>query len=116
VGYCLGAKYLVRFLDTTKDEIDVGFIAHPSFVSEEELWASRGPLSIAAAEGDLIFTKELRHQTEEILRKKGEVWSIALHGGVAHGFAVRGDPEEKVDRWAIDEAFGQAVRFFGSWL
>ncbi|KAK4442427.1 dienelactone hydrolase, partial [Podospora aff. communis PSN243] len=116
VGYCLGAKYLVRFLDTTKGKIDVGFVAHPSFVTEEELWASRGPLSVAAAEGDLIFTKELRHKTEEILKKKGEVWSIGLLGGVAHGFAVRGHPESTLDEWAKEEALGMAVRFFGTWL
>jgi dienelactone hydrolase len=116
VGYCLGAKSLVRFLDTTKAHINVGFVTHPSFVTEEELWASRGPLSIAAAERDLIFTKELRQQTEEVLQKKGEVWSIGLHGGVAHGSAVKGDPEGRMNQWAADEAFKQAVRLFKSWL
>ncbi|KAK1749418.1 dienelactone hydrolase [Echria macrotheca] len=117
VGYCVGVKYVVRFLDAGKGKIDVGFGAHPSYVTEQELWDMRGPLSIAAAgERDLIFTNELRHQTEEILRKKGEVWSIALYSGVAHGFAVRGNPEGKEDRWAMDEAFVQAVRFFGTWL
>lgn len=117
VGYCVGVKHLVRFLDAGKAKIDVGFGAHPSYVTEEELWASRGPLSIAAAgERDLIFTNELRHQTEEILRKKGEVWSIALYSGVSHGFAVRGDPGSEEDSWAMDEAFEQAVRFFRTWL
>ena len=117
VGYCVGVKYFMRFLDAGKNKIDVGFGAHPSYVTEDELWASRGPLSIAAAgERDLIFTDELRRQTEDVLRKKGEVWSITLYSGVAHGFAVRGDPEGKEDKWAMDEAFGQAVRFFGSWL
>jgi dienelactone hydrolase len=117
VGYCVGVKHLVRFLDAGKTKIDVGFGAHPSYVTEEELWASRGPLSIAAAgERDLIFTNELRHQTEEILRKKGEVWSIALYSGVSHGFAVRGDPGSEEDKWAMDEAYEQAVRFFRAWL
>jgi dienelactone hydrolase len=117
VGYCVGVKYFIRFLDAGKDKIDVGFGAHPSYVTDEELWAARGPLSIAAAgERDLIFTDELRRHTEEILRKKGEIWSITLYSGVAHGFAVRGDPEGVEDRWAMDEAFKQAVRFFDSWL
>ncbi|KAK0721681.1 putative cytoplasm protein, partial [Lasiosphaeria miniovina] len=121
VGYCFGAKFVVRFLgggsttDASK-KIDVGFLAHPSYVTEEELWASRGQLSIAAAETDLIFTAEMRHRTEDILQKKGEVWSIALYSQVAHGFAVRGDPESKTDRWAEHEAFGQATRFFEAWL
>jgi dienelactone hydrolase len=46
VGYCFGAKYVVRFL---KDGlIDVGYIAHPAMVEVNELEAITGPLSIAA--------------------------------------------------------------------
>ena len=48
VGYCFGAKYVVRFMEQGKG-IDVGFVAHPSFVDEEELAKLAGPLSIAAA-------------------------------------------------------------------
>ena len=47
VGYCFGAKYVVRYLKP--GEIDVGYIAHPSFVDADELRAIKGPLSIAAA-------------------------------------------------------------------
>ncbi|WEW61346.1 hypothetical protein PRK78_006836 [Emydomyces testavorans] len=47
VGYCFGAKYVCRFLKESK--IDVGYVAHPSFVTSEELSAITGPLSIAAA-------------------------------------------------------------------
>jgi dienelactone hydrolase len=96
--------------------IDVGFMAHPSFVTEDELRAMRGPLSIAAPETDLIFTAEKRRRTEEILKEKGEVFSISLYGRVAHGFAVRGDWGNPIDTWAEGEAFAQAVRFFDSWV
>ena len=47
VGYCFGAKYVVRFLKS--GQIDAGYVAHPSFVDESELEAIEGPLSIAAA-------------------------------------------------------------------
>lgn len=47
VGYCFGGKYVVRLLDQAK--IDAGFVAHPTFVTDEELRAIQGPLSIAAA-------------------------------------------------------------------
>jgi len=47
VGYCFGAKYVVRYLKP--GEIDAGYIAHPSFVDADELKAIKGPLSIAAA-------------------------------------------------------------------
>jgi dienelactone hydrolase len=47
IGYCFGGKYVARFL---KDgQLDAGFVAHPSFVTSEELRGIKGPLSIAAA-------------------------------------------------------------------
>jgi dienelactone hydrolase len=48
VGYCFGAKYVVRWLGKAGG-IDAGFVAHPSFVLKEELEGIKGPLSIAAA-------------------------------------------------------------------
>lgn len=47
VGYCFGAKYVARFLN--KGQIDAGFVAHPSFVDDEEIKGITGPFSIAAA-------------------------------------------------------------------
>lgn len=48
VGYCWGAKYVARFLAKGKG-LSVGYMAHPSFVEEDELKAITGPLTIAAA-------------------------------------------------------------------
>ena len=48
IGYCFGAKYVVRGLGETGG-IDVGCVAHPSFVEETELAKIGGPLNIAAA-------------------------------------------------------------------
>jgi dienelactone hydrolase len=47
VGYCFGGKYVTRYLKP--GQIDVGYSAHPSFVTHEELGAIKGPFSIAAA-------------------------------------------------------------------
>lgn len=47
VGYCFGAKSVVRFLK--KGVTDVGYVAHPSFVSVDEIKGIEGPLAIAAA-------------------------------------------------------------------
>lgn len=47
VGYCFGAKYVVRHLKP--GEIDAGYVAHPSFIDADEVRAMQGPLSIAAA-------------------------------------------------------------------
>ncbi|SPJ73933.1 related to hydrolase related to dienelactone hydrolase [Fusarium torulosum] len=113
VGYCFGAKYVIR---NYKEGINVGYIAHPSFVEEDELRAISGPLSIAAAQTDSIFPAKLRHRSEEILIETGKPFQINLFSGVQHGFAVRGDPNNRVVRFAKEQAFYQAVQWFDEHL
>ena len=113
VGYCFGAKYVVRHYSSG---IKAGYIAHPSFVDEEELAAISGPLSIAAAETDAIFPLEKRHESERILQQNGNVYQINLYSGVAHGFAVKCNLEEKQQRISKELAFKQAVDFFNYYL
>ncbi|UNI18050.1 hypothetical protein JDV02_004346 [Purpureocillium takamizusanense] len=113
VGYCFGAKYVVRHY---KSGIAAGFLAHPSFVTEEELAAIEGPLSIAAAETDHIFPADKRHKSEEILAKTGKPWQINLYSDVEHGFAVRGKLEVQAQKFAKEQAFRQAVTWFDTFL
>ncbi|BDD55628.1 hypothetical protein MPDQ_000906 [Monascus purpureus] len=114
VGYCFGAKYVVRWLKA--DKVDVGYVAHPSFVTHEELAAIQGPLSIAAAETDNIFTTQLRHESEDTLIKTGQRWQINLYSGVVHGFAVRTDLSDVYQKWAKEQAFCQAIQWFKNFL
>lgn len=46
VGYCFGAKFVVRLMD---GRIGAGYVAHPSFVTLEEVAAIKAPLCISAA-------------------------------------------------------------------
>lgn len=112
-GYCIGAKYVVRQL---KSSLSAGFIAHPSFVSPEELTAITGPLSIAAAEFDHIFPAAKRHESEELLPKTKQPWQINLFADVYHGFGIRGDMSEKKVKFAKEQAFLQAVTWFDEHL
>ncbi|PYH94395.1 esterase/lipase [Aspergillus ellipticus CBS 707.79] len=116
VGYCFGAKYVVRHLQPERGEVDAGFLAHPSHVTEDELRGINGPLAIAAAETDRIFPAEKRHQSESILQETGKPYQISLFSGVAHGFAVRGDIQERAVRFAKETAFIQCLQWFGEYL
>ncbi|KAH9884354.1 dienelactone hydrolase [Xylariomycetidae sp. FL2044] len=113
VGYCFGAKYVARHY---KNGIQAGYFAHPSFVDEDELAGFKAPLSISAAETDEIFPAEKRHKSEEILAKGGQPYQINLYSQVVHGFSVRCDTSKKVERFAKEQAFIQAVTWFDSWL
>lgn len=91
-------------------------MAHPSFVSEEELLGIGGPLSIAAAETDSIFPTAKRHESEAILAKTGKPYQITVYSGTEHGFSVRGDPKVKLQKFAKEQAFLQAVNWFNEFL
>ncbi|KAJ9137147.1 Esterase/lipase [Pleurostoma richardsiae] len=114
VGYCFGGKYVVRHLRSGK--IDVGYIAHPSHVTVDELRGIEGPLAISAAETDAIFPADKRHETEVILKDLRLPYQINLYGGVQHGFAVRGDPSNRAVNYAKESAFFQAVGWFKEYL
>lgn len=111
IGYCFGAKYLVHHM-TESGIFNVGAIAHPSFVDEEELKQVKKPLLISAAEIDTIFTPELRAKSEMILKDLDIHYQVDLFGGVSHGFAVRGDLSVKSVRYAAEKAFADAVHWF----
>ena len=76
----------------------------------------KGPFSISAAETDAIFTVELRHKSEGILKETKQPWQINLFSGVEHGFAVRCDPSIKQQKFAKEQAFFQAVTWFDEHL
>ena len=115
--------------------IDVGFLAHPSyvievysslstpcsfrnlsFVEEAELAAITGPVSIAAAETDQIFPAEKRHKSETILVETKQPYQITLYSGVVHGFSVRCDISKRQEKFAKEKAFLQAVAWFDEYL
>lgn len=87
-----------------------------SFVTQEELAAIKGPYSISAAETDQIFTVELRQKSEEILRKIKVPYQINLFSGVEHGYAVRCDVKNPLQKFAKEQAFLQAVAWFDQFL
>ncbi|KAL3426880.1 dienelactone hydrolase [Phlyctema vagabunda] len=114
-GYCFGAKYTVRSMKQGGG-IDVGYVAHPSFVDEAELSAIAGPLSIAAAETDAIFPTEKRHKSEVILQETKQPYQINLFSGVSHGFSVRCDTSIPIQKFAKEQAFLQAISWFDQYL
>jgi dienelactone hydrolase len=73
-------------------------------------------LAISAAETDAIFPAEKRHKSEEILAQTKQPYQINLFAATEHGFAVRGDPKIKLQKFAKEQAFLQAVTWFDTFL
>ena len=115
VGYCFGAKYVVRNLKA--GYLNVGYICTPSLVEADELRGITGPLSIAAAEKDTVFPQEKRIESENILRNELSVpYQMNLYGHVEHGFGCKADIKIPENRFAKEQAFLQAIFWFDEHL
>lgn len=114
IGYCFGAKYAVQQIHASEGLADVCAIAHPSFLTIEELAAigQEKPLLISAAETDSIFPADLRHQSEAKLAEIGARYQLDLFSGVSHGFSVRGDTSDPVVRYAKEKVLFDQIYWF----
>ena len=116
VGYCFGAKYVVRHLGSS-GSLQAGYICTPSMVEASELRKMTAPLSIAAAENDSVFPQDKRIESENILKDELLLpYQLTLYGRVEHGFGCKADisvPEKKV---AEELAFLQALVWMNGYL
>lgn len=114
IGHCFGAKYAIQQISEVDGLADVAAVAHPSFVSVEEVEAiaKDKPLLISAAETDPNFTRELRHLSEAKLAAKGNRYQIDVFSGVSHGFAVRGDMSNPSVKYANQKTLCDQIYWF----
>ncbi|KJR84266.1 dienelactone hydrolase family protein [Sporothrix schenckii 1099-18] len=122
-GYCFGGRYAFRAgsnLTTTSIRPGQGaravFAAHPSMLGDEEIAAIQGPASVAAAETDALMPAARRTEITALLQNSGQEYSFAVYGGTSHGFGVRVNVTDPRQKFAKEEAFLQAARWFSVWL
>lgn len=111
IGYCYGAKYAIQHL-AEEGLATAGAIAHPSFVTIEEVAAIKKPIVIAAAEIDPIFTTELRHQTEAKLAEINARYQLTVFSGVEHGFSIKGDTKNPLVKYAKEKTLVDQLQWF----
>ncbi|KAI0640320.1 Alpha/Beta hydrolase protein [Trametes polyzona] len=111
VGYCFGAPYVMDYLKT--DWILAGAFGHPAFLNEYHFQGIKRPLLMCCAEVDHTFPIAARRRAEDMLVAQHATYSIAVFGGVKHGFALRGDPSVPAERWAKEESARMVLDWFG---
>ncbi|KAF1838667.1 alpha/beta-hydrolase [Decorospora gaudefroyi] len=117
VGYCFGGKYVPRFLTASASAgLDMGFIAHPSALTEAEIGAVEKPISIAAGTLDASFNTTAKVRAEGILKANNVTFQSNLYSGAPHGFGVRVNQDVPQQAYAKQASFIQAVTWFGAWL
>lgn len=124
-GFCWGGQYVALLCsDRLKAEcdgqslVDAGFTAHPSALTlPDDIEALSKPVSIANGTLDWQLTVPRMEQVKEIFaRKEAGKFELVVYDRARHGFALRGNPNNKKELEHAKEAEEQALRWFKKWL
>ena len=123
-GFCFGGKFIVLLAHDTEKAangrslIDAGFAAHPSLLAIPlDIEAVKVPLSISIGDIDMAVPVAQCHKMKETLKKKDATkYEVIILENARHGFAVRGNPADKVEMEQAKQAEDQAVDWFLKWF
>ncbi|KAG5635893.1 hypothetical protein H0H81_009754 [Sphagnurus paluster] len=115
-GYCFGGLYSTRL--SQQNLVKVGTMAHPSLLAVPDdfntlLAKSKVPLQINSAELDNAFPPASQALVDGILGqgKYHPGYNRTFFAGVAHGFAVRANLSNPIEKAAKEGAFFAAVEW-----
>ncbi|KAI0252938.1 Alpha/Beta hydrolase protein [Lactifluus subvellereus] len=117
-GYCYGARIVV---DLAFDNvIHASVISHPSLLEHKDLDTyiekSRAPLLINSCEFDARFPEEFANLADEKFASFAPGYQRTFSSGVHHGFAVRCDPNDPIQKAAREYAFRASVEWLIKYL
>ncbi|KAK1828019.1 protein AIM2 [Podospora conica] len=129
-GFCWGGFFAVELThEGSSNEIvgvggevipliDCAFTAHPSLLKiPRDVERVSRPLSVANGEDDEFMGRRKMEVLRGVMEGKGEErYEVVVYPGAKHGFAVRRDWEDEVQRGAKEGSEDQAVRFFGRFM
>jgi dienelactone hydrolase len=123
VGFCWGGYQVTQLAQGAlakngKPLVDAVFTAHPSALSVPgDIEKIKQPYSVAIGDGDFALPIKGVKQMQEVLEGMQDVESeVVILPGAKHGFAVRGNPEDKKEKEQADQAEDQCVRWFEKYL
>ncbi|KAK5656966.1 hypothetical protein OQA88_3489 [Cercophora sp. LCS_1] len=128
-GFCWGGVYAVRATqDTAGNRVSIGgtdyplvdcaFTAHPLWVKiPADIEAAVQPLSVANGDNDETMGEKGMKQLCAIIEAKNaaagtEVHEAVVYPAATHGFAVRGDRKDPLQKERGDKSEDQAVSWF----
>ncbi len=117
VGFCFGGKYAVQYGAT--DLCSAVVACHPSFIDVPSMIPGvRVPISFAVAKDDEIYDAATSKKAAQILEENGIPYENRIYAGkgIGHGFAVRGDTKNPVQKAALEEATAQTIAWFQRFL
>ena len=73
------------------------------------------PLFLSCSEIDQTFPKEFRRRAVDILDEGKKIYQVQLFQGVSHGFALRGNMDDKWERYTREASFQGILEWFDWW-
>ena len=128
VGFCWGGKYALRAArESNKIDVDGSKVPlvdasvglHPSnLVLPEDVEGMVVPVSYGWGEQDTLVNIEQKGKIEEIHKQAGTVPEMEhkVYKPGRHGFAVRGNPDDPLERACLEDSEKQVLEWFKRWL
>ncbi|KAL8738327.1 MAG: hypothetical protein Q9181_000870 [Wetmoreana brouardii] len=116
IGYCWGGWAVFQLGAKGKNLVDCISTAHPSLMTKAEIDNVGVPVQILAPEHDFQFTQELKEHANKTLPALNVAYDYQHFPGLAHGFAVRGDRSDKMQKEGLERAKNAASCWFASQL
>lgn len=98
--------------ESAKPLVDAISVAHPSWLTKEEIRETRVPTQILAPEHDMVFNPELKAYANETIPTLGVEYQYRYFPGQIHAFASRGSLEVDGERRACERAKRGVVEWF----
>jgi carboxymethylenebutenolidase len=119
IGYCIGARSVLRTMANHPDQFLAGVGLHPSFCATDDpdsphlaVASLPGHLYIGIGEADQMQSVEMNKPLIAAVGELGDRGTVEIHPGADHGFAVPGSPayQEAAASRSYDHAFAMFER------
>ncbi|KAL1848578.1 hypothetical protein Plec18167_002200 [Paecilomyces lecythidis] len=116
IGFCFGGWAVFRLGAKGVQLVDCIVAAHPTFLEKKDIEQINVPVAIMAPEIDSMFTEELKAYSNEVIPTLNVAYDYQYFPGLTHGFATRGNPNDKSEMEGMERAKDAAVLWFRQWL
>jgi carboxymethylenebutenolidase len=120
IGYCIGARSVLRTLQHHGDIFNVGVLLHPSFCVTEDgdsphavVEGFPGYIYVGIGELDQMQSAAMNQPLSDAANALGDRGNAEVHEGANHGFAVPGGAYHEQ---AADRSYDQALEMFAKGL
>ncbi|KAI4232937.1 MAG: hypothetical protein L6R40_007259 [Gallowayella cf. fulva] len=119
IGYCWGgwAAFQLGAKESTANPLITALsVAHPSFLTKDEISAVGVPVQILAPETDVQFSPELKEHANTVIPTLGVEYDYQYFPGLKHGFACRADMSDELETRGLERAKNAVSAWFAQML